>query len=107
MKDDETPFGHALSCAKWQQRIEGGKRALILDASMLCTCGAMMSEEERNPNYITMLPTMNPNTRLVVVMHYDKADDSYHANKFSQPLNEKNAKALAESWSQALKLEIR
>lgn len=107
MIDPTSPLGHALTCAKWQMSIQSGKRALVLDPHTPCTCASAATEEEQNPDFITLLPTVNPNMRLVVVMRYNKMDDSYTPQKYSQPLNERNAKALAESWSQALKLEVR
>jgi hypothetical protein len=71
-------------------------------------CGErLITPIESTEDYITLLCCMNPQRSLVAVMRFDKHEDSYKLAKCSDALSHKSARALAESWSQALKLEIR
>lgn len=58
-------------------------------------------------NYVTVLACINPQRALVAVMHYSKIKDSYEIYRCSEPLTQKSAGQLAESWAAALKLEVR
>lgn len=62
---------------------------------------------EKDSDYVTVLACTNPQRALVCVMHYDRAQDSYVLGKMSDALAVRSAKALAESWAAALKLEVR
>lgn len=62
---------------------------------------------EDNPNYITLLACTNPHRAVVAVMSYHLVEDSYTIKKCSDALSMRAAAALAESWAQALDLEIR
>lgn len=87
-------------------------RQLVLNggASPFCgECGIKLDHvfPTEETDYVTTLQCVNPQRALVAVMHYDKADDSYKVKKCSEPLSQKGAIALAESWAAALKLEVR
>lgn len=71
------------------------------------SCGEKLEKPEPTEDYVTTMQCVNPQRAVVAVMHYDKADDSYRIKKCSEPLSQKGAIALAESWAAALKLEIR
>lgn len=60
-----------------------------------------------DPDYVTTLACVNPQRAIVAVMHYEKSDDSWKMRKCSEPLSQKGAVTLAESWAAALKLEVR
>lgn len=62
---------------------------------------------EKDSDYVTVLACTNPQRALVCVMHYDKAQDSYVLGRMSDALAVRAARALAESWAAALKLEVR
>jgi hypothetical protein len=66
-----------------------------------------LPNEEPQEDYITTLACVNPQRALVAIMHYDKHDDSYRIGKCSEPLSQRGAIALAQSWSAALGLEVR
>lgn len=70
-------------------------------------CGEKLVKIETDPDYITLMACVNPQRAIVAVMHYDKADDGYRIRKCSEPLSQKGAATLAESWAAALNLEIR
>lgn len=59
------------------------------------------------PDYVTMLPTLDPHKFLVVVMHYHAPSDEFIQTKCSQPLPCVTAGALAKSWATALGVEVR
>lgn len=63
--------------------------------------------EDNNEDYITLLPTVNTSRALVVIQHYDRANDTWVQKKCSDALSTRAAHALAESWAAAMKLEIR
>lgn len=58
-------------------------------------------------HYITVLPTSNHYYFIVVEMRYRRGADDYIQGRCSMPLKGEAAKALAESWAAAMKLEIR
>lgn len=71
------------------------------------SCGEKLEKPEVNEDFITTLACVNPQKAIVSVMHYDKPSDSYKMGKCSDPLSQKGALQLAESWAAALKLEVR
>jgi glutamate/tyrosine decarboxylase-like PLP-dependent enzyme len=58
-------------------------------------------------DYITMIPTVHHNRALVVIMHFNKATDSWEQKKCSDALSQRAAEALAASWAAATGLEVR
>ena len=76
-------------------------------SSFCSSCGDKLIKPEPTEDYVTTMQCVNPQRAVVAVMHYDKADDSYRIKKCSEPLSQKGAIALAESWAAALKLEVR
>ena len=76
-------------------------------AHIFChACGEKLERLNTDPDYVTTLACVNPQRAIVAVMHYTKADD-YTIKKCSEPLSQKAAVALAESWAAALHLEVR
>lgn len=72
------------------------------------SCGEKLEKPPtEETDYVTTLQCVNPQRALVAVMHFDKADDSYRVKKCSEPLSQKGAISLAESWAAALHLEVR
>lgn len=71
------------------------------------SCGEKLEKPEPTEDYVTTMQCVNPQRAIVAVMHYDKTDDSYKMKKCSEPLSQKGAIALADSWAAALKLEVR
>lgn len=62
---------------------------------------------EDNPDYITILDHRNPKMRVVALMKYDKAQDSYVASWCSAAMAPHSATQAAKSTAAGLKLEIR
>lgn len=80
----------------------------VTPSDVFCrACGEKLTKLEADPDYITLMACVNPQRAIVAVMRYEKADDSYRVRKCSEPLSQKGATALAESWAAALNLEIR
>lgn len=77
------------------------------EAQFCFSCGEKLERKLDDPDYVTTLACVNPQRAIVAVMHYDKADDSYRVKKCSEPLSQKAAIALADSWAAALHLEVR
>lgn len=63
--------------------------------------------DDIDADYITLLPTTQPDQFLVCVMKWHKTGEEYIQSKVSHPLSEKVALALATSWAAALHLEVK
>lgn len=59
------------------------------------------------PDYITLLATVDGQRSIVAIMRYNRHDDSFNIGRCSEALSIRAAKALAESWAAALHLEVR
>lgn len=60
------------------------------------------------PDYVTVLPTTDPHKFLVAVMTYHARDDEFIQKKVNrEPLPQKAADALADSWAEALQIQKR
>lgn len=60
---------------------------------------------DENPDYITVTPAILKQHAIVAVMKYHKGD--YIQTRVSKQMPIVAARALAHSWAEALKLEIR
>lgn len=60
-------------------------------------------------SYVTVMDCVGPlrGKKIVAVMDYVKSSDDYKTRKTSNPLPEKAAKTLAETWAKALGLDVR
>lgn len=79
------------------------------DSFTFCPVCGIPLEKATDPNadYVTTLACVNPHRAIVAVMHFSKADDSYQLKKCSDPLSQRGAAELAESWAKALGVEVR
>lgn len=82
----------------------------VIPGSVFCPyCGEKLEKptDLAETDYVTTMQCVNPQRAIVAVMHFDKADDSYRVKKCSEPLSQKGAATLADSWAAALQLEVR
>lgn len=59
------------------------------------------------PDYVTVAPAVSVGRFCVLVMKYDARNDEYAIGRSSQALSHVAARALAHSWAEALRLEVR
>lgn len=64
-------------------------------------------KRSKDEDYVTVMACVNPQRALVAVMRYERSGDGYTMKRCSEPLSQRGAAALAQSWAAALGLEVR